>query len=152
MPSPRRSAIITPAQIKLIHVLKNALGMDEQAYRSVLALYGVTTSKALSFSGAAELIEDLEKKALAIGKWRRQLRPTRATRIGFASVAQVALIERLWDEVSTAPEEGRKAALRRFVARQAKVSDLRFLRDGDASKVICALQAMKRQRAEREFA
>jgi hypothetical protein len=149
MAKDRTTAGITPAQIKKLHALKSVLELDDAAYRVALATCGVETSKALSFSGAAELIDDLERKAVSAGRWEKRPRPaTENRREGFASPAQLALIESLWAEVSTAPD--RKTALRHFVTRQAKVSDLRFLRDCDASKVICALKAMRTQKIKGE--
>lgn len=148
MKTAREVAGINPAQIKKLHALKTALSLDDAAYRTALAACGVTTSKALTFSGAAELIEDFEQKAIKSGAWKRLKRPaTESRRTGFASPAQKALIESLWDEVSTAPNK--KAALRRFITRQAKVSDPQFLRDCDASKVICAIKAMRKHKQNR---
>lgn len=136
---------INAAQIKKLHALKTTLGMDDAAYRAALSACGVTTSKALSFSGAAELIDDFEQKAIKAGLWKKTYRPaTESRREGFATPAQLALIESLWAEVSNATNK--KTSLRRFVTRQAKVSDPRFLRDGDASKVICALKSMQKQK------
>jgi len=136
---------VTPAQIKKLHALKTALDLDDAAYRAALATCGVETSKALSFSGAAELIDDFEKKAVSAGLWEKRHRPaTESRREGFASPAQLALIEKLWSEVSNASDK--KTSLRHFVTRQAKVSDPRFLRDCDVSKVICGLKGMLAQK------
>jgi hypothetical protein len=148
--APYKAGGITPAQIKRIHVLKSALGLSDELYRDALSRCGVSTSKALSFSGAAELIDLFEEQAVKAGVWQKRTAPPAGPhREGFASPAQLALIESLWAQVSDAPEEGRKVALRKFVTRQAKVSDLRFLRDCDASKIVCALRAMVRQKAGR---
>lgn len=146
-----KPAGITPIQIKVIHTLKTALGLSDDLYRAALSRCGVSTSKALSFSGAAELIDLFEQQAIAAGVWQKRNSPAGDTprREGFASPAQLALIDILWQQVSNAPEGERKAALRRFVTRQAKVSDPRFLRDCDAVKVICALRAMVRQKGGR---
>jgi hypothetical protein len=136
---------INPAQVKKLHALKTTLGLDDAAYRAALAACGVETSKALTFSGAAELIEDFEQKAIKAGLWKRTHRTApEPRREGFASPAQLALIKSLWAEVSNAPNK--TTSLRHFVTRQAKVSDPRFLRDCDASKVICAIKAMQKQK------
>lgn len=148
MKTARAIAGITPAQIKKIHALKTALGLDDAAYRTALSACGVETSKSLSFSGAAELIDDFEQKAVKAGLWKKiSWSAPESRREGFASPAQLALIESLWAEVSNAPNK--KTSLRHFVTRQAKVSDPRFLRDCDASKVICALKAMQKQKKRR---
>lgn len=66
----------TGIQIKLIHTLKGALCLDDDAYRDVLAGYGVKTSTKLSEAKAAQLIEDLEAKAVQAGVWKRKTRRT----------------------------------------------------------------------------
>lgn len=135
--------MIRPDQVKKIHALKGALGLDDATYRAALFdAFKVESSKLLSAEQAAAFLASLEEKAVAAGRWVRRGRPAETRRVGFATPAQLDLIERLWEQVSTAPQELRQRALRKFVARQAKVSDLRFLRDGDASRVICALKAM----------
>ncbi|MHB1397563.1 MAG: regulatory protein GemA [Trichloromonadaceae bacterium] len=139
-------AMIMPSQVKRIHILKSALGLDDPTYRAMLfESCQVESSKQLTASQAAVLICDMEDKAVAAGCWVRHEPAATSRREGFASPAQIAMIKSLWDQVSTSPPELRSRALRRFVARQAKVSDLRFLRDSHASRVICALQAMQRQ-------
>lgn len=67
----------TPRQIKLIHCVKNALGMSDEDYRAVLAEYGVDSSKKLNSVDAARLQRDLEDKAIAAGKWKRGKSPKR---------------------------------------------------------------------------
>ena len=67
----------TPKQIKLIHTCKGALGLDDDAYRAVLAGYGVESSKDLSTFKAAQLLADLESKAEAAGVWKRGGAPKR---------------------------------------------------------------------------
>jgi phage gp16-like protein len=64
-----------PKQIKLIHTLKGAIGLDDATYRAVLAVLGVESSKGLTDRQAAELIEDLEEKAVAGGVWQRKGAP-----------------------------------------------------------------------------
>jgi hypothetical protein len=53
----------------------------------------------------------------------------------------------MWADNSRVPDaEGRKKALRAFILRVAGVSDLRFLDDEGAGKVLNALGAMDRKR------
>lgn len=140
---------ITKGQIKKIHTLKTMLGIDEAAYRERLkASFGIETSKDLSLHQAAAFIDELvEQAGPANARKASSKRVSEPARNGFASPAQIAFIKSLWRQVSRAEPEHQKKALRRFVARQAKVSDLRFLRDKDASKIICALKAMQAQEA-----
>ncbi|MGE4406066.1 gp16 family protein [Pseudomonas sp.] len=68
----------TPKQIKLIHVVKGALGLDDGTYRDILAGYGVESSKDLDAVEAAKLLRDLEDKATAAGVWKRGGAPKRS--------------------------------------------------------------------------
>ena len=67
----------TAVQIKLIHTLKGALCLDDDAYRAVLAGYGVESSKDLSDKKARLLVDDLEAKAINAGVWRQKRRDFR---------------------------------------------------------------------------
>jgi phage recombination protein Bet len=52
---------ITAAQIKRIHAITTKIGIEDDKYRERLqSLYGVTTSKDLSFQQAADLVKRLE--------------------------------------------------------------------------------------------
>lgn len=59
-------------QIKIIHTLKGALGLDDDTYRATLAGYGVQSSKDLKPAQAEALIRDLEAKAVAAGVWKKK--------------------------------------------------------------------------------
>jgi len=151
---------ITAGQIKKIHTLKGALALDDATYRALLSGYfQVASSKELSSIHASELITDLEHKAVAAGKWEQRDKfpasSSHAPRQGkryvdletrrgnMASPAQLRMIEAQWTDVTRAktPEDSKKA-LRHFLERVAKVSDLRFLDSQAAGKVINALTAM----------
>ena len=152
---------INAAQIKKIHALKGALAMDDDTYRAVLAgQFNATSSKNLTGEQAHDLLSDLEHKAVAAGKWEKRDRyPASSsknkemrtryndleTRRGnMASPAQLRKIEAQWAEVTRAqtPEES-KRALRHFLERVVKVSDLRFLDAAGAGKVINGLTEMQ---------
>lgn len=70
-PAHKKSAAANPG--KLIHTLLSALCIDEERYRSeILPQYGVTSSKEMSEAKRAELIRDLEGKAVAAGVWKKK--------------------------------------------------------------------------------
>lgn len=138
---------ISKQQIKLIHTLRSAMSMDEDTYRAVLIeAFGVDSSKDLSFSEAEGIIRYFEKEAVSLGVWIQRNREGKYNglkgREGFATPAQLSLIEGLWKKVSRVDPSDQDDALRSFVKRQAGVSDLRFLKGPDASKVIGALRSM----------
>jgi phage gp16-like protein len=70
----------TSKQIQLIHCLKSALALDDAAYRAILGRYGVDSSTQLTERMAADLVEDLEAKAVASGVWKKRGAPKRAGR------------------------------------------------------------------------
>jgi len=139
--------MISKAQIKKIHALKNVLGMDDETYRDMLwSRYKVETSKRLSKSQACELIDWLERNAIETGVWekRRQRFSHLKNREDMASPKQLRMIESMWRDVSyKRTDEERSRALRKFLFRIVGVSDLRFLERRDVQKVVKALQAMK---------
>jgi len=142
-------------QVKKIHALKSALQWDEETYRAVLCDgFGVTTSKELSTVQAGLLIRNLESKAIALGVWvlrngKSKKHDDLNGRGGMATPPQLRKIEATWQEVSRASDPAsRSKALRTFVMRVAKVSDLRFLDQDGASKVINALNKMKDQKTQ----
>jgi len=148
-----KAKTITAGQIKKIHSLTGALSIDDDVYRTMLLnRFKVDTCKALSSHSAGAFIEELESMALASGVWKKQ--PGKAQRhnnlqgrTGMASPAQLRKIEAMWAENSrVADSEGRKKALRSFIERIAKVSDLRFLNSEGAVQVLTALGAIDRKR------
>lgn len=141
---------ITRGQISAIHTLKTRLGMDEESYRALLQEFGgVESSKELSWFQADELIDEMKRKAGQEpqvnhkGKRHRGLEG----RAGMATPAQLRKIEAVWAEVSRVEDsEERAKALRSFVGKIARVSDLRFLDRRGVAKVIAALTAMQKRR------
>lgn len=144
---------ITPAQIKKVHALKNALGLDDDTYRQVLrSSLQASSSKDLTAGQAEQLIEDLEGKAVAAGVWERkpysQGYKHLSGRPGMATGRQLRMIQGIWAEVSRQRDPQRRArALRSFLEKIAKVTDLRFLDSEGASKVINALKTMQERKA-----
>lgn len=144
---------ITSGQIKKIHTLKNRLGIDDATYREILVTsFRVDSSTKLDVTQADSLIHDLEGKAVAAGTWEKRKPPEKkfsdmSRRVGMASAPQLRKIEAMWQGISRAQSlETRQKALRSFVERIAKVSDLRFLDQEGATKVINALNKMSKSK------
>ncbi len=144
-------AMIEPKQIKIIHVLKGALSLDDSTYRELMrSRFRKDSSKRLTYSEASDLIREMEAAAMSAGVWRRkeQKYDRFGNRPGFATPKQLRLIEGLWKDVSRAQnEEDRKTALRHFLVRIVGVEDLRFLEPVHVRKVINALKTMKAAKA-----
>ena len=62
----------TTSQIRKIHTLKGLLGLEDDLYRDMLFSFGVCTSKDLTFTEAAVLLDILETKAVERNLWKKQ--------------------------------------------------------------------------------
>ena len=136
----------TKPQIKIIHCLIHALGIDDDTYRTMLAGYRATSSKNLSFSKAKEIINTLEKRAIQVGVWTKK--KGRFEELGYrpcmALPAQLRKIEALWMQVSrqkTVAEKRR--ALNVFLENRFKIARIEWLPDTLVPKVLKALTVMQ---------
>ena len=138
----------TPGQIKKLHALRRALGLDEPTYRAILERFGAASSKNLSPRALARCIEQLEQDAVEAGVWQgRGGAPVSRKRPGSASDAQLRLVAALWKQVSRQETEtGRKAALDKLVMRIAGKPKLAWCGQRDIEKLVSALEAMGAKR------
>ena len=138
-------------KISLLHVAKARLGIDDEAWRDMLArAAGVTSSKDLDDDGFAAVMQVLEAAGFKSDFGRENYGNLR--RWDMATPGQVALIKELWLEVTDG--EGTDEALDKWIERFGVLS-LRFLTRDRARKVIAALKSWKARRAakaEREAA
>lgn len=140
-------------QIKKLHTLYSALGLTEEEYRLTLfANFNTDSTKNLTYAEAALLIEHLEEMALEKGVWVKY--PGKSAfehlgvRPGMATPSQLRNIEALWKDANRIKRNAdRAAALRSWLFKFFKISDLRFLPADQVSKVLKALRAMKERRA-----
>lgn len=144
-----KGVMVTASQVKKIHTLKSLLDVREETYRRMLGNYNVATSKALTFKQADELIQLFERFATEKGLWENYdgKHEKLSCRTGMATPAQLRMIEGIWAELYPETEKKRAAALRTYLFRFFKVSDLRFL---DAEKVNKVLHALKQMQARKE--
>lgn len=137
----------TTSQIRKIHTLKNIIGLDDDLYREMLMSFDVQSSKNLTYTEAIIFTEILEEKAVALNRWEKQ--PKKYENLhrneDMASDAQLRMIEGMWREVCYYDNnEFAKKSLRKFLKSKFKVDDVMFLTKTKASKVIQALQAIKK--------
>lgn len=158
----RKSAVkaITSTQIRRIHTIVSILRISDENYRAALeSRFNVTTCKNLTLNQAQDFIRELDQLAMQVEGDRQKVEREKRmeevrkrlpysdldNRPGMATGSQLRKIEATWRDVSIIHEpEPRARALRRFVHRIAGVADLRFLDREGASKVINAVEAMKR--------
>ena len=137
--------MIDRRKLALVHLAKKTLDMHEDDYRALLKRgAGVESAKDLDAKGFAAVMVEFGKlgfESTAANEKRKA--PYRAG--GHASYAQCAYIRRLWQDYKG---EEDTPGLRRWLQRQFKVSDLRFLDPDTTKKVIYALQHFKPKRQQ----
>jgi hypothetical protein len=144
---------ISPRQIKIIHTLVSAIGMEDEEYRGLLlSMFGASSSKALSWRQAESLIEDLQGKTGQPAP-RKPAQPKALPfsdldgRPGMASGKQCRLIAAMWSEVSRGETaEAKMLALDRFIKRIVGVDSIRFLKGWQVEKVVKAINEMKKDK------
>lgn len=126
-----------PGWLKVIHVAKRMVGLDDIAYRALL-------EGAAGVSSAGELETNAQFRAVMaaferLGFPSRRGKDTGTRPPDMMSQRQEAYIRGLWSLASRAKDE---KSLRAVVKRICGVSDIAFLKKGDAAKVILALREM----------
>lgn len=126
--------------IKLIHVARRELGMQEEDYRMMLAnmpsLEGATSVAKLSVPKLHLVLEQLKAKGFKVvpkaGKQTRKL----------ADDGQSKLIRHLWLSLHTAGavRDPSEKALAAYVCRIAKIEAMQWLNSDEASLVIETLK------------
>lgn len=145
---------IDKRQIVKVHTLIRALNLSDESYRkTLLHNFGVTTSKALTYEQASDLIDALEERAVEKGVWIKHENALKyealGDRPGMASPGQLRKVEALWRDITLMErKEDLTRTLRAFVNRRFGVSDIRFLDADKVRKVIYTLEHMKRQKSQ----
>lgn len=129
--------------IKLIHVGRRELSMDDESYRLMLAnipeLEGATSSKDLSVPKLKIVLELLKKKGFKVApKAGKSASSPRKTTGKLADDPQSKLIRHLWLELHNvgAVRDPSEVALNRFVLNRVQVEALQWLSTAQASQVI----------------
>lgn len=146
---------IAPSQIKAIHAVINKLGIDDDTYRHILSeRYKAKSCKDLSWKQAEELLESLNGGKAGMGESGKphhritaSPHPLKYTdmnsRPGFASGAQLRLVDAMWDQVTrTEDEAAKEKALDSFSCRILGVAGLRMVKSWQVEKLVKALEAM----------
>ena len=120
----------------VIHVAKAQLAMRDEDYRALLLrAAGVRSSSELDDAGFTKLMSEFERLG-----FRSARSKTQAThREGMATPAQIGRIRALWKAYSGNDDELRMG---HWLEKTFHVSNLRFLEDFRAGKVIAVLEKM----------
>lgn len=137
--------MITPSQIKQIHILKNLIGIDEELYRDMLASFDVCSSKKLTKTEAQIFIEILEDKLKTMKiTYHRKYDNLYSRDNRMATPLQLRKIEAVWkDIVAVNNIEDEKKSLRHFLNKHFHIDDIRFIQKARASKIIAVLEKIK---------
>ena len=127
---------LAPNKVRLIQVAKRRVGMSEEDHRAMLWRLGNAAS---SRDLDADSFEAVMAHYKALGFVSDYAKGTFGDRPGYATPAQVRLIQRLWREYAP---NGTDAELRKWLERYHSVSSLRFADRVKAHAIITALKAM----------
>ncbi len=153
---------VTKGQIKAIHTIKSKIGLCDEYYRCMLSQYGVESSKDLTFEQAEGLWATLQQMAKEAGIGKRKI--TKGKKYddleadgkrdpSMATPRQLRMIEAIWSDVSYMGNARERAkALRVFIEKRFRVSDLRFVTKTNASKIIKTLEAMLQSKMKKKGA
>ena len=132
------------ALIRVIHVAKRELALDDDAYRDLL-------QRASGKRSCKDLSNDQLKDVLRAFKKAGFTSTRRSTR---ADTAHARKIRALWLSLFELDvvRDRRETALRAFAKRQTKVDDLRFLKADQAHRVIEALKDWAEREADVDWA
>ena len=149
--------MVTISQIRKIHTLKSAIGLDDDLYRDMLMSFGVQSSKDLTYAEAIIFLEILEEKAVALNRWKKL--PKKYSDLNrsdnMATDAQLRMIEGMWREICYFDNDYfgttfvvrnlfyNTPARRKFLKSKFKVDDVMFLTKAKATKVIQAIKGIK---------
>lgn len=129
------------SRLKLVAIARKRLAMADDDYRQLLAEYGgCASARDLDDRGFDAVMARFRQLGFVSDHYQAGY----GARAGMASPHQLALIRELWP---LCVADASEAHLRNWLAKQFKVSDLRFLDEKKAPKVITALKSMQARRA-----
>lgn len=146
------AALTNPARlryIKLIHVARREMRMDDETYRLMLSgmtgLDGATSTADLSVPNLQRVLEQLKQRGF-------KPRPSKAGTRPRANDEQSRKIRSLWLELHDlgAVRDPSEEALANFVKSMTKVSALQWLNVAQASRVIENLKQWQRRVTNQE--
>lgn len=132
----------TPKQIGMIHTMIKKLGIPDEEYRDMLAVYNVDSSvdARFSFAQAKELISHLVDRAKQFNLYTPR-QPESSPDV--ASRAQKAMLFKMWCQVSRQETTEEKVkAFRTFVKARWKIDCIEWLPRSAVGKIKKTLEAM----------
>jgi len=137
--------MITAFQIKQIHTLKNILGLDDDLYRDMLASFDVYSSKSLTETEAKIFISILNDKVKVLKNANLKKYDDFIGRSQImATPLQLRKIEATWADICNSDDKKeQRDSLRKYIKKQFRVDDIRFMTKNKASRVIAILEQIR---------
>lgn len=150
-------SMISPTvdQIRTIHKLKKAAGLEDTAYRDMLRdNWSVDSSKSLTPGQADELILGLRKlvggPVAGAGRFKYE---NLGPRPGFANPAQLRMIEAMFADVSIHRDQAsRDLALQKLLQHRFHIMGVLAIQRVDVQRVVRLLKAMRAQQQPKKEA
>lgn len=140
---------LTKGQIKILHVAKRKLGLDEDTYRGALYAYGgARSSTKLNYDGFKNVMRHFERCGFKSKGRKPPIKKHGKERPGMATPGQIRKIYALWMSLggSYYKKDREWQALRGFLKKRFGADHENFLRFDTAGKVIEALKAIGARR------
>jgi hypothetical protein len=138
---PQTANQLRDREIKLIHVARRELGLDDETYRAVLqAVAGVDSSSKLDWQGRKKLIDHFKSKGFKI-KSKVAAKSPGVTNA--AADPQYLKILALWSELHTCGvvRVNTESAVRIYIKRMTGCDDYRFC---NGKQVVTVIEALKK--------
>jgi len=131
-------------RIKLIHVAKSQVKLDDESYRDILSGYGVESSKDLTLDQQVLVIQTMGKLGFKQKSKPSKYNELSDKRIGNTKLAtprQLRMVEGMW-RGSMKVRNKSDEALRMFVKRITGVDKLEWVPVWDVKKVVKAIEEL----------
>lgn len=146
---PQTATQLRDREIKLIHVARRELGIDEETYRAMLqTVVGVKSSSDLDWQGRKKVLDHLKAKGFKV---KSKAAPKAAAASSAAVDPQYRKILALWSALHDAGivRVNTEAALRIYIKRMTGCADYRFC---NGAQVVTVIEALKKWLARTERA
>ncbi|MDP3841063.1 MAG: regulatory protein GemA [Oxalobacteraceae bacterium] len=138
---PQTATQLRDREIKLIHVARRELGLDEETYRAMLQqVAGVESSAELTWQGRKKVLDHFKAKGFKV---KSKAAPGKAAKPDPDADAQYRKIRALWTELHDGGvvRVNTDAAVRVYIKRMTGCDDYRFC---NGAQVVTVIEGLKK--------